>query len=66
MLYDSRDTYLSAVFLIHTSIGSALSDNYIVLPGCLAWRDFCITRTATTFSDRDISKCLNILSLVVE
>jgi len=44
VLYDSRDTYPSAVFFIHTSIGGALSDILYVLPGSLAWRVFVVVK----------------------
>ena len=60
----SRDTHLSAVFFIHTSIGSALSDIVYFL---VVWPEeiFCSARTAANFSEHDISKCLNNLFLVL-
>ena len=56
---------LSAVFFVHTSIGSALS---VTLYFLVIWLGvmFSSTQTATIFGDQDISKCLYNLSLVVE
>jgi len=64
-LYDSRGTYPSAVFFIHTSIGSALCD---ILHFLVVWLGeiFCGSEAAANFSDQDISKCLHSLFLVVE
>ena len=65
VLYDSCDmrTHLSAVFFMHTSIGSALSD---ILYFLVVWFSevFYSARTAENFSEHDISKCLNNLFLV--
>jgi len=35
VLYDSRDTHLSAIFFMHTSIGGALNDILYFLVVCL-------------------------------
>jgi len=40
VLYWPRDTQLSAVFFVHKSKRSALSDTYIVLPGNLLCSNF--------------------------
>ena len=55
----------SAVFFIHTSIGSALS---VILYFLVIWLRaiFSSTQTAAIFGDQDISKCLNSLFLVIE
>ena len=56
---------LSAVFFIHTSIGSALT---VILYFLVVWLEaiFSSTQTAAIFSDQDISKCLTNLFLVLE
>ena len=55
----------SAVFFIHTSIGSALS---VILYFLVIWLGeiFSSTQTAVIFGDQDISKCLTNLFLIVE
>ena len=55
----------SAVFFIHTSIGGALC---VILYFLVVWLGaiFSGTQTAVIFSDKDISKCLTNLFLVVE
>jgi len=65
VLYDSWDMHRSAVFFIHTSIGSALSD---ILYFLIVWlrEIFCSSQATANFGDQDISKCLNNLFLVVE
>ena len=59
------ETPPSAVFFIHTSIGSALS---VILYFLVIWLRaiFSCTQTAAIFGDQDISKCLNSLFLVIE
>ena len=56
---------LSAVFFVHTSIGSTLS---VILYFLVVWLGaiFSSTQTAAIFGDQDISKCLYNLFLVVE
>jgi len=58
VLYDSRDMHLTAVFFIHTSIGSVLSD---ILYFLIVWLGeiFCGSQVVANFGDQDISKCLN-------
>ena len=55
----------SAVFFIHTSIGSALS---VILHFLVVWLGviFSSTQTTVIFGDQDISKCLTNLFLVLE
>ena len=55
----------SAVFFIHTSIGSTLSVIFYLL---VVWLGAISssTQTAEIFGDQDISKCLYNLFLVVE
>ena len=55
----------SAVFFIHTSIGSALS---VILYFLVIWLGaiYFSTQTAAIFGDQDISKCLYNLFLVIE
>ena len=65
VLYLPRHPPTSAVFFVHTSIGSALS---VILYFLVVWLRviFYSTQTAAIFGDQDISKCLYNLLLFVE
>ena len=67
MLYLPRHPPEYCIFRTHKQGGALLSQCYIVLPGRV-WLGaiFSSTQTAAIFGDKDISKCLINLFLVVE